>query len=31
VLRFMTTRVPPKKRVRGTPKLQPAAVVEEGA
>lgn len=31
VLRFMTTRVPPKKRVRGTPKPQPAAVVEEGA
>jgi small subunit ribosomal protein S6 len=28
VLRFMTTRVPVKKRVRGTPKPQPAAVEE---
>jgi small subunit ribosomal protein S6 len=28
VLRFMTTRVPPKKRVRGTPKAQPAPVEE---
>jgi len=28
VLRFMTTRVPPKKRVRGTPKAQPATVEE---
>jgi len=28
VLRFMTTRVPAKKRVRGTPKPQPAAVEE---
>jgi small subunit ribosomal protein S6 len=28
VLRFMTTRVPVKKRVRGTPKREPAAVEE---
>jgi small subunit ribosomal protein S6 len=28
VLRFMTTRVPVKKRVRGTPKREPAAVGE---
>jgi small subunit ribosomal protein S6 len=28
VLRFMTTRVPAKKRVRGTPKPAPAAVEE---
>lgn len=28
VLRFLTTRVPVKKRVRGTPKAQPAAVEE---
>ena len=28
VLRFMTTRVPAKKRVRGTPKPQPATVEE---
>ena len=31
VLRFMTTRVPAKKRVRGTPKPQPVATAEEGA
>jgi small subunit ribosomal protein S6 len=29
VLRFLTTRVPPKKRVRSAPKQQPAAAVEE--
>ena len=29
VLRFLTTRVPPKKRVRSAPKQQPAAPVEE--
>ena len=28
VLRFMTTRVPVKKRVRGTPKREPEAVEE---
>ena len=28
VLRFLTTRVPVKKRVRGTPKAQPATVEE---
>src|SRR5258705_4441707 len=28
VLRFLTTRVPVKKRVRGTPKAQPAPVEE---
>jgi small subunit ribosomal protein S6 len=30
VLRFLTTRVPPRKRARSAPKQQPAAAVEEG-
>ena len=29
VLRFLSTRVPPRKRVRSAPKQQPAAAVEE--
>ena len=29
VLRFLSTRVPPRKRVRSAPKHPPAAVVEE--
>ena len=29
VLRFLSTRVPPRKRARSAPKEQPAAVVEE--
>ena len=29
VLRYLSTRVPPPKRVRSTPKVQPAAVAEE--
>jgi small subunit ribosomal protein S6 len=29
VLRFLSTRIPPRKRVRSAPKTQPAAVAEE--